>query len=272
MKRCWQSLFVFAIILSSCETPSGGTLPAPLSTSVSIPFAVVVPMPTRTPLPTLSGSMVLDSEKAVAYSYGLLLELGLETGLFYDNANYIPVHFSDGSTGAFIAFGFSGPTRGYQFLYQLDGNEVASVQLVRNWADWGIRSFGERAPIEAIALVPRNDGQPRWMLKVTGASHHGTGLSMHGYFEILDVSDGNIRLVFSGQEVDINFQGAGGWHREYQYEYTDLDGDSIIEIIERGEECGIEWDEERHTWAPTTSCETVDRVYRFNGIKYVQEP
>jgi hypothetical protein len=102
--------------------------------------------------------------------------MGLEKGFTADQVDYVPVQFPDGNKGAFIAFGFSGPTRGYQFLYRLSGDKIASVELVTSGVGWGISRKKDKVDIEFLELFPNPNEYSQQLLKVTGLADYGSSL------------------------------------------------------------------------------------------------
>jgi len=263
------------------------TTPVPPTTTPVVPTVTPVP-PTATPLPptatpvlpTLTSlpilakpdpQLILDRDQAIAYSYNLLLHQGLEQGFEYDNANFARIRFPNGDKGAFIAMGFSGIVRGYQFLYRISNDQAELVELIGRGPDWGIRSLQEfeKVDVEFLELVPDIDGQPKQLLKVTGAGHSGTGLWTDGYFQIIDITDDGIKVIFTGAEAEIDAN-PGGYHHQYRYQYIDLDGDGGKEIIKEDEECEYRFSEEKGL--EKTACESIREVYQFNGTEYVKQP
>lgn len=139
--------------------------------------ATMSTVPTTTIPTTPPVNWVNDPDEAIAYSYDLLLQRDLEQGFGYDNANYAQVEFPNGDAGVFVAIGFSGPTRGYQFLYRIKDDQVELVELISAGRDWGIRSLRDfdKVGIEILELFPDTSRQSGQVLKVTGAGHAGTG-------------------------------------------------------------------------------------------------
>lgn len=195
--------------------------------------------------------------------------MGLEKGFTADQVDYVPVQFPDGNKGAFIAFGFSGPTRGYQFLYRLSGDKIASVELVTSGVGWGISRKKDKVDIEFLELFPNPNEYSQQLLKVTGLADYGSSLWDDGYFQIIDVTDG-IQVIFQGSEVEVNGN-PEGWYNQYQYQYLDLDNDGVKEIIKEGEECKPGFNDEEKKWEPTSPCESIREIYRFNGVEYISD-
>jgi hypothetical protein len=184
-------------------------------------------------------------------------------------ANYAQVEFPNGDAGVFVTVGFSGIVRGYQFLYRVRGDQVELVELVSGGRDWGIRSLQNfaKVDIEFLELFPGTSRQSGQVLKVTGAGHAGTGLWEDGYFQIISVTGDGIRVVFDGAEIEINASHQG-WHRQYQYQYDDLDADGYSEIIKEGQECRYQVGDEG---LEKIDCQRVKKVYYFNGTEYVEQ-
>lgn len=217
-------------------------------------------------MPELRPGMILSSEKAIAYSFHLLLDRGIEKGLMYDNASYTQVKFPNGDDGAFVAIGFSGIARGYQFLYRIKSGHAELFNL-SGW-DWGIRDLQQdtRANIEFLELFPRLDNKQ--VFKLIGAGHAGTGLWTHGYFQIIEITDSGVKVIFDGAEVQLAMSN-GGYHRQYEYQYVDLDDDGTKEIIKRGQECQYFIDRNE---LKRTNCMQINELYRFDGNEYVRHP
>lgn len=70
----------------------------------------------------VDSSLLLDEEAAIQYSYQLLPES--TQGEPYHGTGYIQVEFPNGEQGIFVALGFVGTVRGYQFLYKINGNHA----------------------------------------------------------------------------------------------------------------------------------------------------
>jgi len=235
--------------------------------------------PTNTPFPTpywgprAVGRIILDSQDAIACSYNLLLQMGLDPGFSYDHANYVRLHFPGGGEGALVTIGFSGVARGYRFLYILEENQFASVELaLDSGINWGLRSYndGTVADIEFVELLSDINGQAKLTLKLTGAMHQGTGLSSDGCFYIIDVTDIHMRVLFRGCETNIAVAGARGQYIGHRYEFIDLNDDGNREIVEYGEECVYQWSESQEDWEKTLCENMPQRVYWYDGIQYTE--
>jgi hypothetical protein len=226
---------------------------------------LTTPMTTETILPTSSVNHLCRSDETIEYSYDLLIQRELE--YLSGNATCAQVEFPNGDTGVFVAIGFIGPTRGYQFLYRIENEQVELVEFVSGEWAWGFRSLQDfdRVDIEVLDLFAGTSNGPRQVLKVTGAGHAGTGLWEDGYFQIIKVTNEGIGVLFAGAEVEINANHQG-WHRQYQYQYDDLDADGYSEIIKEGEECRYQ---ASNPGLETTDCQKVKKVYYFNGTEYV---
>jgi len=290
MKRISLFLAMMCLLLAGCTstpisdlgtTVRASAVPTKTAqlTNTLVPTLVSTDLPTETPttipattetIPsTPSVNRISNPDEVIAYSYDLLLQQDLEQGFGYDNANYAQVEFPNGDTGVFVAIGFSGIVRGYQFLYRIRDDQTELVELVSGGWDWGIRSLQDfdKVDIEVLELFPGANSQPRQILKVTGAGHVGTGLWEDGYFQIISITDDGIRVIFAGAEVEINANHQG-WHRQYQYQYDDLDTDGYKEIIKEGEECRYQVGDEG---LEKTDCQRVSKVYYFNGTEYVEQ-
>jgi hypothetical protein len=240
-----------------------------LTNTPTVPSTLAL-QPKRTPTPTMqptpSAELILDANNAIAYSYDLLQYRALEHGYSYDNANYISVQFPNGDTGAFVAIGFSSVVRGYQFLYRIRDDRVTLVNLVRGGYDWGIRDlqYPYKVGVGFLDLFTNIPGHSKQQLRVIGAGHHGTGLFSDGNFDIIDVTEKGMKVIFSGVEEDV-----AGLHEERnRYYYSDLDGDGVKEIIRDGEECDRIYNS--HTQKMEKICKFVYEIYKFDGVKYVK--
>jgi len=212
---------------------------------------------------------ILTREGAISHSLNLLCEQGVDWG--HDNANFAEVRFPDGDRGAFVAVGFSGIAQGYQFLYRVDDEEVVLVDLIRGPIDWGIWSLQDYEAVDLAfpdLFTGQEDGD-REVIQVTGAGHAGTGLWLDGYFELIEITEEGIRVLFNGAHTSINAN-PGGYEQHYEYAYEDLDDDGVKEIIQTGEECNLEFTGESG-WEKR-DCQPVDVVFRFDGRQYVAQP
>jgi hypothetical protein len=261
--------------LPPAEMPSP-TPPSNTPWPISMPYT---PSPTPTPRPTttltpsptppkIEVEQILDREQAIAYSYKLLQQRGLESEFSPDNANFALVRFPNGDQGVFVALGYFGPTHGYQFLYRIRGNEVELVDLVTEGANWGDLADGKKADIEFLDLFSDIWGRPERVLKVTGSGHAGTDQGYEGIFQIIRITGAGIKVIFSGYEA-YHFlpPRQRGWTVHYQYEYVDLNGDGEKEIIEKGEVC---YYDNGDGGLNKLRCESLGSIYRFNGDEYVE--
>jgi hypothetical protein len=277
--RLLRCLAAIAFGLTACNIPPPLPPAAITTSSTTTPINVLTLSPTlrlqstRTPTPvvqpTPSVDLILDPEKAIAHSYDLLQYRGLELGFSYDNANYASVHFPNGDRGAFVAIGFSGIVRGYQFLYRIRDDRVELVDLATGDIDWGIRDLQNpyKVGFGFLELFTGIDKHSKQQLRVIGSGHHGTGLFSDGNFEIIDVTDEGMNVIFSGVEDDV-----AGLHEERNryYYYSDLDADGITEIIRDGEECDSVYNVQPQKMEKT--CKFVYEIYKFNDVKYVKTP
>lgn len=214
---------------------------------------------------------MLTREGAIAHSLNLLGEQGVDWG--HDNASFAEVRFADGDRGAFVAIGFSGIAQGYQLLYRIDDGEVILADFVSGPIDWGIWSLQDYEPVDLAFpdLFPGEENGHREVIQVTGAGHGGTGLWEDGYFEILEITEEGIRILFSGTHASINAN-PGGYERYYEYAYEDLNDDGVKEIIQTGEECQLEPGESTlESRLQRTDCEPVERIFQFDGRQYVAQ-
>lgn len=209
---------------------------------------------------------ILDPEGAIAHSLNLLRQRGIDRA--HDNANFGQVRFPNGELGAFVAIGFSGTAQGYQFLYRVEGGNVVLVDLISGPIDWGIWSLRDFETVDLAFpdLFPGENGAHGDVIQVTGTGHAGTGLWADGYFEIIEITEQGIRVLFSGVHASINAN-PGGYERRYTYAYEDLDDDGVKEIIQTGEECQLESGE---GGLEKTDCQPVEAIFAFDGTRYVQ--
>jgi hypothetical protein len=214
-----------------------------------------------------SAAMILEREGAIAHSLNLLRDQGFDWA--HDNANFAEVRFPDGYRGVFVAVGFSGIAQGYQFLYRVDDGDVALVDLISGPIDWGIWSLQdfERVDLAFPDLFPGEDDGDREVIQVTGAGHEGTGLWLDGYFELIEITEEGIHVLFSGAHASINAS-PGGYERHYEYAYEDLNDDGVKEIIQTGEECQLEPGE---SGREKTDCQPVEGIFQFDGRQYVAQ-
>lgn len=211
-------------------------------------------------------AVILTREGAIAHSLNLLRVQGVDWA--HDNANLAEVRFPDGDRGAFVAVGFSGIAQGYQFLYRVEGEEVVLVDFISgpiDWGVWSLRDF-ERVDLAFPDLFTGEEDGDREVIQVTGAGHAGTGAWLDGYFEIIEITEEGIHVLFSGAHGSINAN-PGGFERRYTYAYEDLNDDGVKEIIQTGEECQLEPGE---SGLEKTDCQPVERVFQFDGLTYVQ--
>jgi hypothetical protein len=85
--------------------------------------------------------------------------------------------------------------------------------------------------------------------------------------EIIRITDDGISVIFADAEAEINANHQG-WHRQYQYQYDDLDADGYKEIIKTGDECVYQVGDEG---LEKTDCQKVKKVYTFNGTEYAEQ-
>lgn len=210
---------------------------------------------------------ILDREGIIAHSLNALRERGITWG--HDNANFTNVRFPDGEPGAFVAVGFSGIAQGYQFLYRVEDGDVALIDQVSGPIDWGIWSLRdfEKVDLAFPDLFPAEEVERGEIIQVTGAGHAGTGLWVDGYFQIIEIAEQGIHVLFSGAHATINAN-PNGHERRYEYAYQDLDKDGVMEIIQTGEECQLRLVE--GSGLEKADCQPVEAVFHFDGLRYVQ--
>jgi hypothetical protein len=154
----------------------------------------------------------------------------------------------------------------------VDDGEVVLADFISGPIDWGIWSLQDFETVELAFpdLFPGEDDGDRELIQVTGAGHAGTGMWLDGYFEIIEITEEGIRVLFSGAHGSINAN-AGGFERRYTYAYEDLDDDGVKEIIQTGEECQLEpWESTLESRLERTDCEPVERGFQFDGVRYVR--
>ena len=87
-----------------------------------------------------------------------------------------------------------------------------------------------------------------------------------GYFEIIEITNEGIRVVFSGVETFRSNHQAN----QFEYQYIDLNEDGLKEIIKTGKQCEYEWNPaESDSWKEI-GCEEVREEYEYDGIEYVK--
>ncbi|MBI5500566.1 MAG: hypothetical protein HY907_10005 [Deltaproteobacteria bacterium] len=253
----WVALF--GAVCGACGPSTAASVPPPATSTNRGPAAEpceAFPTPVA----------VRDAQTAIRCSYASLLARGLEDGFTYDGAEHLAVRFPSGDEGAVVAIGFSGIVRGYLFLYRIHGDAAELVALDTEGQDWGIRSLQDldaEAPLEIVDLFPAD--RRHVVVKVTGAVHPGTGLWADGYFELREVTDGGLPLLFSGAETSGNYNFDGfALHRTFAFE--DLDGDGTREIVEQGTDCDAVQDE-AGDWREV-DCAPVRTEHRWNGARF----
>lgn len=214
--------------------------------------------------PTITADIAIDR------AYALLLQKGLESIDTMESSNFAFVQFPNGDSGAVVALGFSGPARGYRLLYRIRDNQLELVQLIERsgGVEWGLKSLQNSMKATAqvdIEFLQLLRDQNKQIIKMTGATHHGTGLWDDGYFEMLVIDNDGLKEIFSGVEYSTNTLTVETRNR---YQFVDLDGDGNAEIIESSECWG---------YLPSWTSETREKlgfvrsrqIYRFNGARYV---
>ena len=284
-----KHVFVFALCLLfvACSRPEPTSTPliptATVASTIKIPetaFPTVNPTPTTAPYATRAPfpvdfyfnnpRFVTESDLAIAFSLNFLKLRDYFMG-YYENALFSPIEFPDGSKGAFVAMGFDPPRRGYKFVYRI---ERESFQVVQIWQDdyswgttWGNASHiaKGKVPLEFPELIYDIEGKPIPLIEVSGVHYPGVGLIDDGHFQILQVIDDGVKVIFSGSKL-IRM----GDEKEYHYQYTDLDADGNKEIIKDGEECNVVQNDDG-TWK-RINCKPIHEIYKYNGVEYVKQP
>lgn len=262
MKQVTLDIFlILCLLVSACTGPT--TLS---STSANTSAPVV-----QTLLPVPSSHFILEHDQAIAYSYEVLLQQGIEPrpGVSRAGTSFAIVRFPNDDQGVFVAIGLYGIARGYQFLYRIDGDQVELVEPIRqSQLVWGLEDAqGTKSEIEFLDQLIRASNSSRQTFKVTGVGHAGSGLWDEGYFEILQVTSNGLRVIFTGVETSTN---STTFNIHNQYQYVDLDGDGNKEIIEDSEYC--EYRIEPSTWAKQDlGCNQSRKVYHFDGVIYKAE-
>lgn len=227
-------------------------------------------IPVNLTLPTME--QILDPDQAYSQSLALLLQAGYHhypPSEPYEGANHTLVAFANGDLGVFVALGFR-PRCGYLLLYRIREGKVQLVDLIGSGVIWGIRSVEEsdRVGVQWVELFTDAGGQSTPLLQVTGAKYPGPGIWYDGFFHILDIGEDGIHTLFTGAESFTGFGNTTTRTIRWVYEYTDLDGDGVKEIIEQEQDCVYE----HKKGEDEAVCEQTPRVFRFDGEVYTQTP
>jgi hypothetical protein len=212
-----------------------------------------------------------DQQEAISQARRLLERRGLG-GSSYENPLYVPVRFEDGGQGVLVALGFWGPSTGYLLLMEPRGGSLKLLDLKKSNVDWGIWTVGDstrRVDAERVRLVLHGDGDAEDIVRVTGAVHYGTFTDEDGRFQLLRVSQRRIEVLFDGAALDGVVGGPSGnglsWN-QHQYEFVDVDGDGVHEIVETISDCEGVGPHARFKCTPRGR----RSVHRYNGSRFVE--
>lgn len=210
------------------------------------------------------------TESAVFCSHEHLKGKGLEKGLSYDHAAHIPIVFPNESVGVLVAFGFSGPTRGYLLLYRLNDSEAELVQLVEGQTAWGV--FGKNrlgAKMHpGFKRRPKPNGS-QGVVKLTGSSRLGSQDYAEGVIALIEIKDEGMKEIFRGAERCGLHKGGTtkGTLLESKYEFTDFETDEVPVIIEKNRLCIYEL--EGGEIRSKVKCGAENKVeYRFDDSRF----
>jgi hypothetical protein len=169
----------------------------------------------------------------------------------YNAAQAVPVTFANGTAGAFVTFEVSGPARGYQVLLQTQGGFFTILEQRNTLPNgWGRRltAWNDRAstPIELMNLKLEANQPARALLRVNGYGHAGTGMVDNGVFEIIDVQEKRIRVLFRGAETSNSFN-AEGWVETYTHVLLNSENQPV-KIQVYATKCTYAWLDDKNVW------------------------
>ncbi len=230
-------------------------------------------------MPTPSPSVILDPQKAVEYTINFLLsEMDSYWGFDIDSPDwfgpgvFMPVTFPHGEHGSLVAVPCGGGAGGFKLLFRIRGDKV---ELVQQELDvhiyWGVKSLNpliEGAEGEYLSLVTDTNGRPVQSIKLNGSSHQGTGIGENGHFQIINITDSGMQVIFEGASEYIGQAYLpGDWDYVYQYQYLSVKGDRNKQILKTGEECQVRYN---NKVPEKFDCKSVKTLYKYNGEKYVE--
>lgn len=89
-----------------------------------------------------------------------------------------------------------------------------------------------------------------------------------GVFQIIDVGDKHIRVLFRGAEVSNNIN-PEGWYETYAHLLMNSD-DQPAKIQVYATKCAYKWLDEKHGFVPT-DCHVENATFAYNGHEFVDE-
>ncbi len=265
----WLGLFACS------QQALAGTTTLATTTPSRVPPTRAPATPTRKPLRTYHQKDLSDPGGYINYAYELLVKGDLGDRWIPNYAHSAAVTFPNGDKGALVSFGFFVRT-GYLVLLRRRGSRLEPVQTLKSGWDYGTiavdmtgRITGqiswEETGIEPVSLVRSRNGQPRQIFKVSGWNHSGTGLAVNG-FDLLDVTDGRIDVIFTGDLEEMNWNEEGSYST-FKYVFLDLDDDRNKEIIQFARVCSVQVVEDR---PGIDACLPMGRVHKYNDCEYAE--
>lgn len=122
--------------------------------------------------------------------------------------------------------------------------------------------------IESVTLFTEGEENPRGtVIKVTGARHDGTGLFANGVFEIIHITEEGFEILFRDLEENwVASTGEKGLHEKYTYEFQDISGNGIDEIVKTGQKCTLRLGNDGRFL--DTNCAVVKDIFVYVDAQY----
>ncbi len=238
--------------------------PGPCSTCSD---GVELPLPANVEPP--DAAMVLDPVAVADYTVHLVEQIYGRS--CYDGflTDYVPVDFPSGKKGAFVSVGCSTGTYGFLLLYRVDGDHCAIYRapLGANWGRVVLNDDKTIVRIKALDLFAGPRHGLGTVLQVTGLRHTGSS-QYSSSFAIIAVTDEGMRILFTGyRQIYLGGDRTEVW-TDYTYDYLDLDGDGIREILQQVHGSWyfyLNW----HGHAARMARQYDWHLYHFDGTRYV---
>ncbi|MCB0252264.1 MAG: PD40 domain-containing protein [Anaerolineae bacterium] len=224
---------------------------------------------------TVDLETLLDLEQGGSYISGLIdkYELSSIIGPFVESYTVKEVGFSSGASGVLVHAWGSIKAPSFLFLFR---EENGRARLV----DWvpgpnGILKpdlFSGSLPddLDSVDLFPVESNHG-YVLKAYGSGSAGTGLGST-QLTLFEVAEDRLIILFDATQSQFRMGWEDGELSRSQFEYTDLDGDDIKEIIEEGEGCIIVKEDDGWEIAKSSCSGFPTQTYSYDGTKYVKVP
>lgn len=211
---------------------------------------------------TITPAALDDPQQLIQISTNLISETTAPVGVVST-----PIVFPSGEQGMFVALGYVGLVRGYQFLYRIQRDRVELVESRSANAAWGMYDFEHPSELEKICLRDCRSNHSEEIIKVVGVGHAGTGLVANGVFELVQVTDEGLQTIFHDFEENwVVVTLPGSYHEKYRYIWVNQPSSPYKVLVKEGQSCDLvsvgSFD------LKDANCIHIIRRFTFDGAEY----